>query len=37
MEIVKKIKNTAQKIMPNTIDFKNSKSITWNSKRRFGL
>jgi len=37
MEITKKIKNTAQKIMLNTIDFKNSKSITWNSKRRFGI
>jgi hypothetical protein len=37
MEIVKKIKKQAQKPRINTIDFKNSKSISWNNKRRFGL
>jgi len=37
MQIVKKIKNKEQKARQNTIDFKNSKSITWNNKRRFGI
>jgi len=37
MEIVKKIKNKEQKTRQSTIDFKNSKSNTWNNKRRFGI
>jgi hypothetical protein len=37
MEIVKKIKKQAQKTRITTIDFKSSKSISWNNRRRFGL
>jgi len=37
MKIIKKIKNKESKGRHNTVDFRNAKSITWNSKRRFGL
>ena len=37
MKIIKKIKYKETKGRPNTVDFRNAKSITWNSKRRFGI
>jgi len=37
MEIIKNIKNQDRKISLTAIDFRNSKSNTWNSKRRFGI
>jgi hypothetical protein len=37
MEIIKNSINQERKISLNTIDFKNSKSNTWNGKRRFGI
>ena len=37
MKIIKKVKNQDNKKRMTVIDFKNAKSITWNSKRRFGI
>jgi len=37
MEITKNTINQERKTRPNTIDFRNSKSNAWNSKRRFGI
>ena len=37
MKIIKKIKNQDSKRRMATIDFKNTKSVAWNSKRRFGI
>ena len=37
MKIIKKVKNQESKRRSTTVDFKNTKSLTWNSKRRFGL
>jgi hypothetical protein len=35
MKIIKKLKNQESKKRMTAVDFKNAKSITWNSKRRF--
>ncbi len=37
MKIIKKLKNQESKKRMTAVDFKNAKSITWNSKRRFGI
>lgn len=37
MKIIKKLKNQESKKKMTTVDFKNTKSMTWNSKRRFGI
>jgi len=37
MKVSKKIKNQDSKRRLNTVDFRNAKSVTWNSKRRFGI
>lgn len=37
MKIINKLKNQESKKRMTTVDFKNAKSITWNSKRRFGI
>jgi hypothetical protein len=37
MKIIKKIKNQENKGRLINVDFRNAKSITWNSKRRFGI
>ena len=37
MKIIKKIKNQDSKRRMATLDFKNTKSVAWNNKRRFGI
>ena len=37
MKIIKKVKIQDDKKKMTAVDFKNAKSITWNSKRRFGI
>jgi len=37
MKINKKVKIQDSKRKLPVIDFKNTKSITWNNKRRFGI
>ena len=37
MKINKNVKTKESKRKLPMIDFKNTKSITWNSKRRFGI
>ena len=37
MKTVKKITNQDNKKKSITLDFRNTKSSTWNSKRRFGF
>ena len=37
MKIIKKLKNQESKKRMTAVDFRNAKSITWNSKRRFGI
>lgn len=37
MKIIKNNKNLDRKIALITIDFRNSKSIAWNNRRRFGI
>lgn len=37
MKIIKKLKDQESKKRMSAVDFKNAKSITWNSKRRFGI
>ncbi len=37
MKVSKKIKNQDSKRRLNAVDFRNAKSVTWNSKRRFGI
>ena len=37
MKIIKKVKSEESKRRSASVDFKNAKSITWNSKRRFGI
>jgi hypothetical protein len=37
MKIIKKVKNQENKRRFSTVDFKNTKSIAWNNKRRFGI
>jgi len=37
MKAIKKNKNQESKKRPNMVDFRNAKSFTWNSKRRFGI
>ncbi len=37
MKVNKIEKNQDSKIKSATVDFRNAKSITWNSKRRFGI
>jgi len=37
MKIIKKVKDQDQKRKSPMIDFKNTKSLTWNKKRRFGI
>ena len=37
MKITKKVKNQDSKRKSPVVDFKNTKSLTWNSKRRFGI
>lgn len=37
MKINKKVKSQDTKRTFPTIDFKNTKSMTWNSKRRFSI
>jgi len=37
MKVNKKEKNLDSKRKLPMIDFKSAKSITWNSKRRFGI
>jgi hypothetical protein len=37
MKIIKKVKNQDSKRRLATVDFKNTKSLTWNNKRRFGI
>ena len=37
MKVNKKVENQGNKRRLNTVDFKNAKSITWNTKRRFGI
>jgi len=37
MKIIKKVKNQDSKRRSINVDFKNTKSLTWNNKRRFGI
>jgi len=37
MKIVKKVKNQETKRKFINMDFRNTKSSTWNTKRRFGI
>ena len=37
MKIIKKVKSQENKRKSPAIDFKNTKSTTWNNKRRFGI
>lgn len=37
MKIIKKVKNQDSRLRLSTVDFRNAKSVAWNSKRRFGI
>ena len=37
MKIIKKVKDQDNKRKLPNVDFRNTKSITWNKKRRFGI
>ncbi len=37
MKIIKKVKNQDSKRKLPLIDFRNTKGLAWNSKRRFGI
>lgn len=37
MKSIKILKNQEEKKRPVGLDFRNTKSSTWNTKRRFGL
>lgn len=37
MKVTKKVKNEENKTKGITIDFRNTKTSAWNSKRRFGI
>ena len=37
MKIIKKVKNQESKKRLNVVDFKSTKTIMWNNKRRFSL
>ncbi len=37
MKVIKKVKAQDSKRKLPMIDFRNTKSLTWNNKRRFGI